>query len=404
MNFKPAIVLGVDSPIGLTVIRELGGHGVPVYAVGDNERAIGRASKWATEFLVRPAGAIADWLPALVRETCAGALLAISERDLLALSDLPPEIEGCKILTPRRGPLDIVLDKATTLERARAFDIDTPESWQPIASDDFNAHARTLVYPLVLKWADPPTILPKLEASGIAFIKAEHISDAPALLDALARYEKFGTWPLVQTYVDGIGLGQMFHMKDGAATLRFQHRRIHEWPPEGGVSTVCATVPLDQHDEQRARSEALLASIAWEGPAMVEYRYDVRADKFWLMEINGRFWGSQPLARHAGAEFAWESYAQAMGIATVQPEILERHARYTIPETRRLLRVLFGRTKITDGRFRTTPWRNLLSYFTDLIDPGMRYYVLDMRDRGPFWADLRNVFRKVVRGETPPQD
>jgi predicted ATP-grasp superfamily ATP-dependent carboligase len=404
MTLKPAIVLGVDSPIGLTVIRELGSHGVPIHAVGNNERAIGRASKWTTSFSVRPSGSIAKWLPAMIRETGAAALLAVSESDLIALADLPPDIEGCKILTPRCAPLDIVLDKTVTADRARALGIDTPDSWQPVTSDDFTAKATTLAYPLVLKWADPPAVLTTLETSGIEFIKAEHISNVEALFTALSRYDALGVWPLVQTYVDGIGLGQMFHMKDGTATLTFQHRRIHEWPPEGGVSTVCATVPMDQHIEQRAKSEALLASIGWEGPAMVEYRYDRRAEKYWLMEINGRFWGSLPLARHAGAEFAWKSYAQAMGITTVQPEIRERHARYTIPETRRLVRVLFNRKAIADRRFRATPWRDLLSYFTDLIDPGMRYYVWDTRDRGPFWADMRNVVRKAVRRETPPLD
>lgn len=154
----------------------------------------------------------------------------------------------------------------------------------------------------------------------------------------------------------------MFHTKDGALTLLFQHRRVHEWPPEGGISTICATVPLDQHGDQRAKSEALLASIGWQGPAMVEYRLDERTGTYWLMEINGRFWGSLPLAHHAGAEFAWETYAQAVGIETAQREIKERHARYTIPETRRLFRIFRGRRAITVGQYKTTPWRDLVSY------------------------------------------
>jgi predicted ATP-grasp superfamily ATP-dependent carboligase len=396
-----AIVLGVDTPIGLTVIRELGSHGVRVHAIGRSGRAIGQASKWTTTFSIRPKGAIADWLPALVRETGAGALLAISEDDLIALADLPPVIEGCKILTPRGAPLSIVLDKTATLKRAETLGIDVPESWQPIAGEDFAARAATLAYPLVLKWADPPAILPSLAAHEIAFIKAEHIADVAALLAALARYDVLGVYPLAQTYCPGIGLGQMFYMKAGAATLSFQHRRIHEWPPEGGVSTVCATVPLDQHAEQRAKSERLLGCIGWEGAAMVEYRYDARSDKYWLMEINGRFWGSLPLARHAGAEFAWESYAQAMGITTKQPYISERHARYMIPETRRLFRVFFQRRAIADRQFRPTPWRDLMSYIGDFLDPGMRYFVWDWADRGPFWADMKNVVRKLVRREMP---
>ncbi len=399
-----AIVLGCDTPIGLTVIRELGSHGVAVHAVGRSKNAIGRASKWTTSFSVRPSGAIADWLPSLIRETDARALLAVSEDDLVALADMPLVIDGCKILTPRRAPLAIVLDKAATLERAKALGIDVPETWQPVFGDDVAMHADMLAYPLVLKWADPPAVLPRLAAAGVDFIKAEHIADAAMLTDALARYDTLGAYPLAQSYCAGTGLGQMFHMNDGAATLAFQHRRIHEWPPEGGVSTVCATVPLDLHVEQRAKSESLLASIGWEGPAMVEYRYDPRAEKYWLMEINGRFWGSLPLARHAGAEFAWESYAQAMGIPTTQPEIKERHARYTIPETRRLLRILFNRRTIADKHFKPTPWRDLISYIGDFIDPGMRYFVWDMTDRGPFWSDMRGVIRKALHRDNVPQD
>ncbi len=404
MTHALAIVLGTDTPIGLTVIRELGGHGVPVHAIGRGEHAIGRASRWTTRFSVRPKGNLADWLPALIRETGAGALIAISEDDLIALAEMPPVIDGCKILTPRRAPLDIVLDKSATLSRAKAVGIDVPESWQPIPSDDFAVKTAQLAYPLVLKWADPPAILPRLAEYDIAFVKAEYVENAGALLVALARYETLGAWPLAQRFCPGVGLGQMFHMKDGTATLRFQHRRIHEWPPEGGVSTVCATVPLDQHAEQRAKSEALLASIGWDGPAMVEYRYDAQAGKYWLMEINGRFWGSLPLARHAGAEFAWESYAQAMDTATGQPEIKERHARYTIPETRRLIRVFFGKRAIADRHFKVTPWRDLMSYIGDFIDPGMRYFVWDRRDPAPFFADMKSVVRKLARRETMSQD
>jgi predicted ATP-grasp superfamily ATP-dependent carboligase len=398
-----AIVLGVDTPIGLTVIRELGSHGVPVHAVGRSKDAIGRASKWTTSFSVRPAGPLDAWLPALIEETGAAALLAVSENDLIALSALDPVIGGCKILTPRAAPLAIVLDKVETLKRAKNIGIDVPDSWQPVPGDNFKSIAATLAYPLVLKWADPPAILPHLAGHAIAFVKAEYIGDAADLLSALSRYDALGIYPLAQSYCGGVGLGQMFHIAGGAATLRFQHRRIHEWPPEGGVSTVCATVPLEQHVGQRAKSESLLANIGWEGPAMVEYRYDARADKYWLMEINGRFWGSLPLARQAGAEFAWETYAQSMGIATEPPEIRERHARYTIPETRRLLRILFDRRAISDRQFKATPWRDLFSYLGDFIDPGMRYFVWDRRDPRPFFADMKGVLRKFVRRETPSQ-
>ena len=398
-----AIVLGIDTPIGLTVMRELGGHGVPVHGIARTKDAIGRASRWCNGFTLRPEGAIGQWLPPIIRKTRARAVLAVSEDDLLALAALPPVIEHCRIITPRADKLAIALDKMRTLAAARAVGIAAPESWQPRAGEDFNGRAAGLAYPVILKWADPPAILPILAKRGLAFEKSERVSNAPTMLAALARYDGIGTWPLVQRYCPGTGLGQMFHMADGRSTLTFQHRRIHEWPPEGGVSTLCASVPLDNHAEQRTKSEALLRSIGWEGPAMVEYRFDAATGTYWLMEINGRFWGSLPLSDHAGVHFAWETYRAALfGGIEPQPSIRPRKARYMVPETRRLARLLIG-PKSADPQFRATPWRDLATYVLGFFDPRMRYFVWHWSDPGPFLADMRNIIRKAWRPETPPQ-
>jgi len=397
-----AIVLGIDSPIGLTVIRDLGAHGVPVHGVG-KAASIGRASRYCTGFSERPRGPIAEWLPALIEATGAAAVLAVSENDLVALAELPERIGDCAILTPRAGPLGIVLDKRETLRRAAALGIDTPRSWQPSGADDVAAQIAELSFPVVAKWADPTAVLPMLEAQGIAFEKAEFVLDADGLRGLLERYRPLGCWPLIQTYCPGVGLGQMIHMADGEATLRFQHRRLHEWPPEGGVSTTCATEPLDRHAEQMERSIALLRSIGWQGPAMVEYRFDVASGRYWLMEINGRFWGSLPLAWHCRAHFAWEAYRRAVlgdRAAAARPRSHLR-ARYMIPETRRLLRILFARSAVADPMFRPRPLADLASYGLGFLDPRSRYYVMSLSDPGPILRDFLNVARKVVRRGNP---
>jgi predicted ATP-grasp superfamily ATP-dependent carboligase len=399
-----AIVLGVDTPIGLAVVRELGSYGVPVHGVGSRGDAIGRASRWCNGFSVRPDTPLRQWLPALIRVTRARALLAVSENDLLALAKLAPVIERCHVLTPRAAPLSIVLDKGQTLAIAHAIGIDTPESWQPAPTDNFVKRAAALQFPVILKWADPPAILPRLAKHALPFEKAELVADAVALATALHRYDVVAAWPLVQSYVAGTGLGQMFHMARGHATLAFQHRRIHEWPPQGGVSTLCASVPLDRHAEQRAKSEALLARIGWQGPAMVEYRFDAASGRYWLMEINGRFWGSLPLAGHSGVSFAWETYRSALfGGTEPQPRLKSRRARYMVPETRRLLQLLLG-SGSADPQFRATPWRDLAGYVLGFFDPRMRYFVWRWSDPGPFIADMRNIIAKALRRETPSTD
>lgn len=398
-----AILLGIDTPIGVTVLRELGQHGVPVHGIGRGADAIGRASRYCTGFSVRPDGALVDWLPGLISQTSAKALLAISEGDLVALAQLPPVINGCTIITPRAEPLAIVLDKSATLARATALGIDTPISWQPVRSEDMALRARTLTYPVIAKWADPPAMAERLRLLGLPLIKAEYLHTPDALIALINRYEPLGAWPLIQSYCPGFGLGQMIYLAGGQAVLRFQHRRLHEMPPEGGVSTLCESEPLSCHATQMAKSEALLASIGWEGPAMVEYRHDPETGRNWLMEINGRFWGSMPLASHSGAEFAWESYRRAiLGQAdTNQPQIKPRRARYMIPETKRLIQLLRKRPAIVDPLFRPTPFADLRRYLTGFFDPKMRYYLFRWRDPGPFFSDIKTVMMKALRREKP---
>jgi predicted ATP-grasp superfamily ATP-dependent carboligase len=397
----PAIVLGIDTAIGVTVVRELGAHGVPVHGIGRAASAVGRASRYCLGFSVRPAGPLSEWLPDIIMKTGAKALLAISEGDLMSLAQLPPVINGCTILTPRAEPLAIVLDKRETLARAAVLGIDVPISWQPIAGEDMALRARTLAYPAIAKWADPPAMTDRLAALGLPLIKAEYFHTAEALIALIKRYAPLGVWPLIQSYCPGVGLGQMIHMAGGKAVLRFQHRRLHEMPPEGGVSTLCESEPLSRHSAQMAKSEALLANIGWEGPAMVEYRYDAEAGRYWLMEINGRFWGSMPLASYSGAEFAWECYRRAIlgQTDTVQPDIKPRRARYMIPETKRLIQLLFKRGVIADPLFTPTPLVDFTHYLSGFFDPKMRYYLFRWSDPGPFFSDIKTVLTKVLRRE-----
>jgi predicted ATP-grasp superfamily ATP-dependent carboligase len=392
----PVLLLGVDTPIGLSVMRELGAKGVAVHAIGRTNTALGSASKYCTSFFVRPKGMIlADWLPDHIRSIGAKALMAISEGDLLDLAVLPNEIEGCRILTPRAAPLTLALDKRETLALAETVGIAVPKSWQPLLGEDQAAAKASLTFPLIAKWADPPAVIPLLEAEGIAFEKAERI-DQPDQLDALlARYKPIGVWPLIQSFCPGEGLGQMLCMAEGKAILRFQHRRLHEWPPEGGVSTLCEAIDPALYTAQMAKSEALLAAMNWEGPAMVEYRHDPATGQFVLMEVNGRFWGSLPLARHAGAHFAWAHYAHAFGLPfEAEPVRTGTKARFLIPETRRLLRIL--KTGEAEGRLSA-----LASWMGAGLDPKLRHYVYDAKDPAPFWRDMRNAIGSIVRRGKP---
>lgn len=394
----PVIVLGIDSPIGLTVVRELGAAGIEVHGIAHSRRGLGLWSRHLHRGYVRaaePDGLVPQLLD-IARTSGASLLMTVSMSDALALRDAADagRLPGLRPLLPDKAKLALVNDKAATCAVAERLGIPVPRSWEP--RDAQEAVPAGLPFPVILKWRDPETALPILERLGIELLKSEFARDEAELRSALGRYRTAGIFPLVQSFCPGTGLGQMFLMQDGRALMRFQHRRLHEWPPEGGVSTLCASLPADAHAELMERSETLLREIGWEGAAMVEYRHDEATGATALMEINGRFWGSLPLASAAGARFALGTYL-ALGLGEAVPEQKYRsdlRCRYLVPETRRLLRILFAPSKIADPHVRFSRSRASVRYAAGFF--GARHYVFRLSDPLPFFVDLLFMAREAA--------
>jgi predicted ATP-grasp superfamily ATP-dependent carboligase len=251
-----------------------------------------------------------------------------------------------------------------------------------------------LGWPVVLKWADPLPVMAALTAAGLPDIKAEYCTGESEVRLALERYRPVGRYPMVQEYVRGGGLGQTLYMEGSRATLRFQHERVHEWPPAGGVSSLCRAVPLSEHAEQMGLSEALLSAIGWEGFAMVEYRFDAASERYVLMEVNGHLWGSLALSSACGAEFAWEAYRRRVLGETARAPAPRAglYARDLVKETRRIAKLF---EDSDDPCFQPMPWRDLGRYLTGFVDPRVRPYVFAWSDPVPaFWSLGSSLLRR----------
>ena len=88
MSLPPVILLGLDTAVGLVAMRELGRRGVPVVGVGYHAQAVGRGSRYLTQFTLRPDGPVSRWLPQLVSEHRAGAVLPLRDRDIVDVGAL----------------------------------------------------------------------------------------------------------------------------------------------------------------------------------------------------------------------------------------------------------------------------------------------------------------------------
>jgi predicted ATP-grasp superfamily ATP-dependent carboligase len=188
-------------------------------------------------------------------------------------------------------------DKAALAGRAAACGIAFPAHFTVTADDPAGAIPADVCFPVVVKPARSVG-----EAAGVrGKFGVVHAADVDALHAAIASAPAAAFPLLVQQRVVGPGVGIFLLVWDGRCVATFAHQRLREKPPSGGVSVYAESIPADPALVER--SARLLRDLGWQGVAMVEYKIDAATGTPYLMEINGRFWGSLQLAIDAGVDF-----------------------------------------------------------------------------------------------------
>jgi predicted ATP-grasp superfamily ATP-dependent carboligase len=246
----------------------------------------------------------------LVRRWQIEILLPVTDPSLLAILGERDRFQGALVPFPPHLSFREISDKERVLEQASMLGIATPSQIVLAHPEDRSRlDSADLRFPLVLK----PTRSVG-EANGQPLkVGVEHVADRSTLVAALQRLPAQAYPLLVQQRVVGPGVGLFLLLWQGEMLAVFSHRRIREKPPSGGVSVYRESIPADPSLVERSR--ALLERFHWRGVAMVEYKLDAATGTPYLMEVNGRFWGSLQLAVDAGVDFPVLLVEAALGRA-----------------------------------------------------------------------------------------
>ena len=120
---------------------------------------------------------------------------------------------------------------------------------------------------------------------------------------------------------------------------------------------------------------------------MVEFKIDRETAEPKLMEINGRFWGSLPLAVIAGVDFPYLYYrlAQGLDVESDNGYVQGAVSRHFMSDLHNLYEVLFKRDPMRAVAYPTRR-RALRNFF--VLPRGCRSDVLDRRDIMPALAEV----------------
>jgi predicted ATP-grasp superfamily ATP-dependent carboligase len=375
----------------LAVVRSLGGRGLDVIAAGCGAIDQAGFSRYCSGRVRYPSprrdlGAFQEGLLRLLDERRPRLLLPMTECTLMALAPLRDEIEASVGLAPlpATASLAVAFDKRATLDLADRLGVRAPRTVIVHDLDELDDLRDQVTYPAVIKPRRSEFVTSDgrvLEGGPV-----EYCAGPGRLRELYASVHARAPYPLIQEFIPGEGYGVSMLYDHGRLRALFAHRRLRMIRPTGSGSSLRESIAPP--DDMVAPARRLLETLEWHGVAMVEFKRDERDGAAVLMEINGRFWNSLPLAVASGVDFPFLIYRLATEGDC--PERLDYRVgvrgRWLAGDLQHLAAVLRGRPSGWSGPY-PRRWRSLV----DFVKPGgkdLHYDDFWLRDPAPFVAGL----------------
>ncbi len=396
----PPVVLVTDAGRGsaVAIIRSLGQAGWRVIAADSETESPGFHSRHVAETFVYPAPAtnpeaFYEAVRDFVTRSAVDLVIPVTDAVILPLSRHRDRLPAkCRLAVPDADQLEVVLDKHKTIELAGRLGIPAPRT-QVVGIRDGAPNIQGLGWPVVLK----PRYSRVFRSQGsIESFEVSYARDSEELATRL-RAQVGDVDILVQEYCPGVGHGVGILMHEGRPLAAFQHRRLHEVPVTGGPSALRESVPLDP--KMYDATVRLLGAIRWTGLAMVEFKVGASGPQ--LMEVNGRVWGSLPLAVLSGVDFPRllaELYRNGPPAPNVPPQLDYRvgvRAR-NLPLDLIWIASVLRRQRAVPYLSYPSRWEGVAGAL-GLLDPRVPVDTFSPDDPGPWLAELPVIARRLTR-------
>lgn len=396
----PIIVTEGEQRSSLAVTRSLGRRGLKVIVGEMHKKSLSSYSRYARGSFIYPlvGSDRADFVKAVLDAACINKvelIIPTTDPTLSALSEHRAEVETvAKLACPTYSSACLALDKKKTLTLAKSLNIPIPQTAFIENLDSLKEAIKKLGFPIIIK---PPRkkVFNDDDGHNFGVFAVEYATELGLLQERLLYYhKKNGSYPMLQEYCKGVGVGIEVLMSEGEPLALFQHRRIREMPISGGASVLCESVPLDPVLKEYAVK--LLRAMNWEGVAMVEFRVDEGTNTAKLMEVNGRFWGSLALALQAGVDFPYLLYELFVNSKRIKVNSYRTNLKcqWRRGDLERLVQILRNENNNPIEKLPSKK-RAIYDFTVSLLDPRVCDFIFSYNDVLPGLVDLKRLFAEV---------
>lgn len=277
----------------LAAIRLLGKNGFSCYVLSKSKDCICAHSKYCTGSFVVGEPKCKNYIENLEKVLCKNhfdILLPIGFNSHKAIILEKERLEKyVRVPTVGYAQFEIAGEKDKTYRFAEEMGILVPKNFEITCKEDFK---KVTEFPVVIKAVE--------ECGSVEYAKNydELVSKYKKVLQ---KFPLHNSIPIVQEYIPGDnGYGFFGLYWKGKLVSWYTHERIHMYPPNGGPSTFARTTRVDKVYRD---GRNFLDALNWHGVAMVEFKRHEGNGKFYLIEVNPKYWGSLDLGIAADAEF-----------------------------------------------------------------------------------------------------
>lgn len=389
-NQRPyAILLYFESFIGVQTARILSGHGVPVIGVAKNpDHPFCKTN--ACEKIIQADSLSIDLIHTLVALGPTldqkAVLFPCSDMSVLLISrhrqDLAPWYH---VVLPEPDVLDRLMSKIGFTTFAQEQGLPIPKTFLLHNREDALQAAKELTYPCALK---PPVKTEEwtTQSDGAKVYKVFSAEDL------LALYDRCSDWAealMVQEWVEGpesnLYSFNGYFGADSKPLVTFIARKIRQWPPETGISSLGVECRNDTVLREALR---LFQSVNYRGLAYLEIKRDSRSGEHFIIEPNlGRPTGRSAIAEAGGVELVYTAYCDAAGLPL--PDNRE--------QTYGGAKWIYWRHDIQSALHYWRRGELPLKEWRESWRGPKACALFSWTDPKPFWADIARVIKKQLR-------
>lgn len=385
----------------LAIVRSLGRRGVPVLVGAETPASLASSSKYCEGHVTYPSPerdqkAFDRFILALARRGEADVILPVTDVAMAAVSANQDALRHhCALACPPFRAFEAVTDKWSLIRRADACHVPTPRTQVVDGRSDLHRIDDVADEPAVVK----PIRSRVRTGAGWTGTTVHYVRSRAEIRRLFEKTEALQRYPfLIQQRIVGPGVAIFVLFDHGRLVTDFAHRRLREKPPSGGASVLCESVPVDPR--LREFAVRLLGPLGWHGVAMLEFKQDDRTGEPYLIEVNGRFWGSLQLAIASGVDFPFMTYQLAIGERPSVPRgyTVGIRCRWLLGDLDHLLmRLIRSAADLNLPDCAPTKLRATLD-FLKFAGPGLHYEIISAVDPAPVLQEFADYGRALLAG------